>query len=365
MRGSARIVGLLVVSLGIAVTASQAVAGQRWEVEGHAGALVSSNATGGTSVLPAPGPDIPLGGTSLTRRVPSWFFGDGAAILNQILGPRSPVKITPLDPILLGPIVERQSGASFGIRVDRSLTPRFGVEFALDGSQSPLALRSTLKNPLSASQASFVATWNMVLNTPAGGAQVVTADATLDDKRGNQIVTSGTLLINLLSSTTFTPYVAAGVGYIAARGGAPAITVVGNYNFPFPNFLIGVITPVFNFNETDTVTIQSVAENSVAGVFGGGVKYALGDRWGVRADLRDYVNRNVIRTTISANPKNASTGAIGSATFFPSPNAPAIVFSASGLTLSTLSTTINDFQTFKGHGTTNQVNVSAGVYWRF
>src|SRR5262249_2310970 len=181
---------------------------------------------------------------------------------------------------------------------------------ALDGSQSPLALRSTLKNAISASQASFLATWNAVLNTPAGGAQVVTSDASLDEKRGHQIVTSGTLLINLRSSQTFTPYVAAGVGYIAARGGAPAITVVGHYDFPFPNFPIGMITPVFSFNETDTVTIQTVAENSVTGVFGGGVKYALGDRWGVRADLRDYVNGNVIRTTVSANPKGASTGTI-------------------------------------------------------
>jgi hypothetical protein len=361
MRVSARIVGLLVVSLGIELTASQAVAGQRWEVEGHAGALVASNSTGGTSVLPAPGPDIPLGGTSVTRRVPSWFFGDGAAILNQILGARSPVKIVPLDPVLQSSIVERQSGASYGIRVDRSLTPRFGVEFALDGSQSPLALRSTLKGAVSASQASFLASWNALLNF-TGGAQVVTSDATMDDKRGHQIVTTGTVLFNLSSSNTFTPYVAAGAGYIASRGGAPAVTVVGNYDFPLPPAPIGSL---FHFNETDSVKIQSVAKNTLTWVFGGGVKYALGDRWGVRADLRDYVNRNVIRTTVTTNPQNASSGSITFATFLFSLNAPSIVFSASPLSSSTLSTTITDFQTFKGQGIVNQVNVSAGVYLRF
>ena len=360
MSVSARIVALLVVSLGIEVTASQAVAGQRWEIEGHAGALVASNSTGGTSVLPAPGPDIPLGGTSVTRRLPSWFFGDGAAILNQILGARSQVKIVPLDPVLQSSIVERQSGASYGIRVDRSLTPRFGVEFALDGSQSPLALRSTLKGAASASQASFLATWNFLLTFT--GAQVVTSDATLDDKRGHQIVTTGTLLFNLSSSNTFTPYVAAGAGHIASRGGAPAVTVVGNYDFPLPPAPIG---SVFHFNETDSVKIQSVAKNTLTWVFGGGVKYALGDRWGVRADLRDYVNRDVIRTTVTTNPQNASSGPTPFANFLFSLGAPSIVFSASPLSSSTLSTTINDFQTFKGRGVVNQVNVSAGVYWRF
>jgi hypothetical protein len=362
MSGFARVVSLLVVSLGIEVTASQAIAGQRWEVEVHGGALVSSNPTGGTSLLPAPGTDIPLsGGTIVTRRVPSWFFGDGAAILNQILGPRSPVKITPLDSILQSSIVERQSGVSYGVRADGPLTPRFSVEFALDGSQTPLALRSSQKAAVSASQTSFLATWNQLLDGLARGGEVVTTDATLDGKRGHQIVTSGALLINLRSSTTFTPYIAAGIGYIAARGGAPAITVVGNYDFSLPPAPIG---PLFHINETDTVKIQSVAENTVTAVFGGGVKYALGDRWGVRADLRDYVHRNVIRTTVTTNPQNATPGP-GVVNFFPSLNAPAIVFSATPLSLSTLSTTLNDVQTFKGHGGVNQINVSAGVYWRF
>ena len=366
MRVRVRIVGLLVLSLVIEASASRALAGQRWEVEAHGGALVSSNPTGGTSALPTPGPNIPLGGTSITRRVPSWYFGDGAAILNQILGARSPVRIVPLDPILQSPVVERQSGVSFGVRVDRSLTPRFGLEFALDGSQNPLALRSTLQGAVAGSQASFLAMWNMLLNAPAGGAQVVTSDATLDDKRGHQIVTSGALLINLLSSRTFTTYVAAGAGYIAARGGAPAITVVGNYDFlfpPVPANLPGL--GQFHFSETDSVKIQSVVENSVTWLFGGGVKYALGDRWGVRADLRDYVNRNVIRTTVTTNPKDAPSGQSGGATFLFSANTPSIVFSGSALSLSTLSTDLNDFQTFKGHGTVNQVNMSAGVYWRF
>ena len=260
-------------------------------------------------------------------------------------------------------IVERQSAGSFGVRVDRSLTPRFGVEFALDQAQGELTLRSSAKNVVSASQASFLPIWNTLLNAPSGGSQVVTSDTTLDDKRGRQLVTSGALLINLVSSATFTPYVAVGAGYIAARDGAPSITLVGNYDFTFATVPIIPIPP-FHINETDTVKIQAVATNTMTWVFGGGVKYALGDRWGVRADLRDYVNRDVVRTSVTTNPRTAPSGT-GTLTFAFSQNAPLLIFSSSPLSLSTLSTALPEFRTFSGSGFVNQVNASAGVFWRF
>ena len=368
MRVSAQIACFFLVPFVVVATASRSLAGQDWEVEAHAGALMTTNPTGGASALPPVGPNLPLNGpspTSITRRVPSWYFGDGAAILNQILGPRSPARIVPLDPILQSPIVERQSGASFGVRIHRSLTTRFGVEFALDGSQSRLALRSPVKDAVAQSQASFLATWNTLLNIPAGGTQMVTTDATLDGDRGRQLVTSGALLINLLSSKAFTPYVAVGAGYIAARGGAPAVAVVGTYDFTFPQIVIPPGIPQFHLNESDNVKIQSVVENSATFVFGGGVKYMLGDRWGVRADLRDYVNRDVIRTRVTTDPRDVFAVAGGTLTFSLAQNAPVLIFSSTPLSLSTLSTTINDFQTFKGNGIVNQVNVSAGVFWRF
>jgi hypothetical protein len=351
----------------VAATATQAFAGQGWEIDVHGGVLMSTNPTGGTSALPPAGVDIPINAplsTSITRRVPSWYFGDGAAILNQILAARSPARIVPLDPMLQSRVVERQSGGSVGVRVERSLTPRFSVEFALEGTQGPLTLRSTATDLVTTAQAGFLTTWNTLLNTPLGSSQVVTADATLDDKRGRQMVTTGALLINFLSSATVTPYVAVGAGYVATRDGAPSITVVGNYDFMFPPVQITPI-PRSHFNETDTVKIQAVAANSMTWVFGGGVKYAVGERWGVRADVRDYVNHDVVRTHLTTAPNTAFTGSTGSVTFAFSQNSPLIIFSSSPLALSTLSTSIADFRTFAGTGIVNQVNASAGVFWRF
>jgi hypothetical protein len=365
MKAPLRLVGFFLVL--VVATATHAFAGQGWEIEAHGGVLMSSNPTNGTAALPPAGPDIPINAAlpnSITRRVPSWYFGDGAAILNQIVGVRSPVKIAPLDPMLESRIVERQSASSFGVRVDVSMTSRFGVEFALDEAQGELTLRSSAKDVVNTSQASFPAMWNLLLSQPSGGSQVVTSDTTLDNKRGRQLVTSGALLINLVSSATFTPYVAVGAGYIAARDGAPSMTMAGNYDFTFAPVLVAPIPPL-HINETDTVKIQAVAQNSMTWVFGGGVKYALGDHWGVRADLRDHVNRDVVRTTVTTNPASVASGSSGTLTFALSQNAPLLIFSSSPLALSTLSTALPEFRTFSGSGFVNQVNTSAGVFWRF
>ena len=366
MNAHVRSAGLFVVL--VVVTATHAFAGQNWELEAHGGVLTSTNPTSGTSTLPPIGPDLPLNGPgslSITRRVPSWYFGDGAAILNEIIGVRSPARIAPLDPALESRIVERQSGGGFGVRVDRSLSPRFAVEFALDDAEGTLTLRSTSKQLVSASAASFSPVWKVLLGTPTGGAQVVTSDAALDDNRGRQLITTGSLLINFLSSPAFRPYVAVGAGYIAARDGAPSITLIGNYNFIFPPVFISPNILQAHINETDAVKVHAVVDNSITWVFGGGVKYALGDRWGVRADLRDYVNRDVVRTVVTTTPTSAFIGPPGTLTFAFTQTAPLIIFSASPLTVSTLSTTLNDVQTFKGRGIVNQINASAGIYWRF
>src|SRR5262249_25510663 len=141
-----------------------------------------------------------------------------------------------------------------------------------------------------------------------------TSEATFDDKRGHQLITTGALLVNLLTESGFTPYVAVGAGYIAAGDDAPSATLVGNYSFTLPTTVIGLPTPPAHINQTASVRGQVVAKSRVTWVLGGGVKSALGDRWGVRADLRDYVNRDVVRTVASTAPASASSG-LGALTF--------------------------------------------------
>jgi hypothetical protein len=357
----------LVVSCVLAAATPRAFAGQAWEIEVHGGGLITTNPTHGTIEMPPPSSSVPISPLqpSFTiEPVPSWFFGDGAALLNGALPARLGAGIVSLEPVLTSRFVERRSGGSVGIRFGRSLSRRFSAEFSLDRASGELAVLQHDIDRITASEASFLSTWNALLGLgPTIGGQTVDADLRADEKRGSQLITTGTMLINVFSSGTVHPYFAVGAGYIGARDHAPSVTLTGNYRFVFPvTPQIPSVIPI-QVDQTDAVTIRSTAKNAVTGVLGGGLKYALSKRWGVRVDVRDHINRDVIRTTVTAVPASASSGA-GTLTLGFS-SGQFLVFSTSRGVPSTLSASVHDFQTFGGTAIVNQVNVSAGLFWRF
>src|SRR5689334_20144141 len=130
MRYSPAIQLFCVGSLLIASIASAQSTG-RWEVEFHGGAGFDRTATDGTGALPPPGPPFITVVGSTSRRASTWYFGDGALLLNQINAAFPPTtvsgRITPLDPALQSAAATRGSGASAGFRVGMALTRRFGV----------------------------------------------------------------------------------------------------------------------------------------------------------------------------------------------------------------------------------------------
>jgi len=357
---------LVVLSMLIATT-PRAFAGQAWEVEVHGGGLIAANPTQGTIAIPPPSATVPLfpQQPSFTiEPVPSWFFGDGAALLSGALPARFGAGIVSLEPVFTSRLVERRSSGSVGVRIGRSLSRRFGAEFSLDRASGELAVLPHDIDRVTASEASFLATWNALLGLgPTIGGQVVNADLRADEKRGSQLITTGTLLINVFSSGTVHPYFAAGAGYIDARDGGPSVTLTGNYRFVFPVAPQIPSIALIQVDQTDTVTIRSTAKNAVTGVIGGGLKYALSDRWGVRVDVRDHINRDVVRTTVSAVPASASSG--GGTLSLGFASGQFLVFSATQGGISTLSASVHDFQTFAGTAIVNQINASAGVFWRF
>jgi hypothetical protein len=244
----------------LAVTTPRAFAGQAWEVEVHGGALVATNPTAGTIAMPPRSPDIPPAFPQQTftiEPVPSWFFGEGARLLSAAVPARFGVGIVSLDPVLTSRLAERRSGASFGVRVGRSLSRRFGAEFSLDRASGQLALMPRTIDRIDASEASFLATWNALLNAVFPGGATVNADVTVDDKHGSQLMATGALLINVLSSDAVQPYITVGAGYIDAHNDGPSVTLTGNYRFT-------------QIDQTDTVRIRSTAKNSMTWVVGGG-----------------------------------------------------------------------------------------------
>ena len=358
--------------LGTSVASGQAAAPQRaWDVEFHAGGMLSTNPTNGTTALPAPGPAITTFSGAATRRVSSWYFGDGAALLNQALASiRVDGPLTSLDPVLESAFVRRRSGGSIGFRVERVLTPRLSAEFAVDDNFGSLALRGDSASGIEATRASFAPTWNRILNVPAtGGTQTVSSAATVSNRQGRQLLTTGTLLISLNTAGRARFFAALGPAVIVTHGPSPTVTLVGDYQFSLAGVTPPPPLPLVGFHETDTVTVRSSVKNALAGVLGGGLKLALSDRWGLRVEVRDYVNRSTASTLTDATPIPAAlatpTSGVLSTVLMLSTN-PALQFSTRSDVPSNLSgPIITGFKTFSGTGIESHLNVTAGLFYRF
>jgi hypothetical protein len=353
------------------VVAGQSIAPQhKWEIELHSGETLASAPGNGTGALPGPGPTIAApftipSGASASRLVSSWYFGDGASLLNQAtLSIGRPGRITPLDPVLESPFVRRASGGDVGLRVERVLTDRLAAEFTFDYGLGTLALTSASVAGIEASRASFVPAWNAVLTLPSRGTQTVSSVATIADRRGRQIVTAATMLINVMPPARLTPYVALGAGMISNRDTPPGAVLVGDYQFSVvlpPGIPVPVPLPAFH--ETDTVTVRSKVDNAVTGIVGGGLKYALTERWGVRVDVRDHLNANTISTLVDATP---ATTALGPRSVLTLGTNPLLQFSTLPGVPSNLSgAPISGFKTFTGTGVDHHVDVTAGFFRRF
>jgi hypothetical protein len=349
------------------VVAQPAAYQHKWDIEVHGGGMFATNPTDGTVILPDPGPpitpSIPQFGTS--RVVPSWYFGDGAALLNQALSSlRFGSIVTPLDQILESRLVHRQAGASVGVRIARSIAPRFDAEFSIDYDFGALVLTSRSAAGIETTRASFATAWNVLFSGPSRGTQNVSSVATISDNRGRQILTTGTLLINLSKSTRLKPYVAVGAGVISRTDQSPEVALVGDYRFGLvlPPGLIPPFPPP-QFRETDTVAVRSTTDTAPAGVFGGGLKVGVTDRWGVRVDVRDHVSRDKISTLLDATPASGLLAPGGVLILTADPR---LQFSSFPDIPSNLSgTPIAGFQTFSASGIEHHIGVAVGLFWRF
>jgi hypothetical protein len=152
-------------------------------------------------------------------------------------------------------------------------------------------------------------------------------------------------------------------------GKMPSATLKGNYQL----LLAGARAPV---NETDNVTGRDARDDrTVTGILGGGVKYHVSPRWGIRLDARVSLSQNAASTVLDATP-NVALGLLPAGrTLF---NAdPTIVFSNNssdplpllGVTAVAASTltgpAMTGLRTFSGSGVSSHTNITAGMFWRF
>ena len=333
-----------------------------WEVEVHAGGrVVSSDPTGGTPIVqfPVGDPVATGGGTTFTRAVSSWYFGDGARLLNDVNARFGvPGRITPLDTAVSRAIGERREGAAYGARVARYLTPRVAVELNVDYAPSKLVFTDGVAAAIDATRSTFIPAWRDLLGTGFTFNTNVTSTSAVEDGNGHDITTTGALRFHFPAYRGVRPYVTGGAGAIVYKGKAPTATLTGQYSFLFAN--------TFPINERDVATVSLRTKDRVAlGLVGGGVEYDFSKRHGLRADARLELHPSRVDTVVSARP---SVTMQSPAFVIVTGSSPAVQFSNSTLFArpSSLSgPNVDDLAAFTGKGTRTRVRVSVGYVVRF
>ena len=135
-----------------------------WEVEVHAGGMLSNSPGRGDSALPPPSGTLSVPAPSLNsaRIVSSWYFGDGSQQLNQALA-RLGVSVVPLDDVLRSPLVNPASGGSIGVRIGRRMSRRFSAEFSVDLGLAEASLSTDSVTGIEVSRVTFANLWNTAL----------------------------------------------------------------------------------------------------------------------------------------------------------------------------------------------------------
>ncbi len=360
--------GLL--TLGVVLSTSAAVEAQtasspqprqadrpRWELEAYGGLSLGRRSSGGSLALPEPGAPIPTSSPIFPSwRVPSWYFGDGAAFLNNVAEEFELTnRVTPLDAVLAPLGLDDAGSAAFGVRVRRPLRGRYSLEIGFDVMATPVGFSDTLTAGIEASQTSFRATFTELLATGPFAAPVISTASTVTDGSSREIALTGALVAEWAPVAGFTPFVIAGGGVLAQAGDPPSVSVDGSYRFT-----IAGSVPI---DETDHVTLQYAQRTVLVAVLGGGIRRDFSPRWGLRIDGRVLLGPSTTRVSIDADPLvriGAPAGFIESFTY------PNLQFSNNASTgrVSTLSGALSEFEAFRG-GWQTRVRVTVGLAFKF
>ena len=333
----------------------------KWTAEVHGGVMRGPAPTGGAAG------QFPSGTTFATepgfpsRANSSWYFGDGAALLNEVnaqfasrFNIRFP-QVVPLDSVLTSAGVDRQGGSSWGFRIARRIRPRLGAEFSFDRSHERLRLTGAARNAIETTRTSFERAFSGLIGTIPQIGLRVTSTADIDEASAHRTAITGVLTIGLTKHGRIATHVLAGAGRVLNRADPLEARVRGNYQFRFFD--------TFPVNETDAVTIRFTERDAATvGVVGGGVTADVGERHGVRADVRVFAGGSGAGTFVDASP---SVQRLAPFVALPSNTNPSLQFSTTTTERSSLNGSTAGLQTFTGSGLDIRIVLNVGYCVRF
>src|SRR5262245_18702342 len=180
----------------------------RWEIEGYGGVAFPRVLSGGDTTLPPPGPPLTTSSPIFpTRQVPSWFFGDGATLLNDVNGEFGvSSRIEPLDAILGPDGFDTGSAAAFGVRARRRMSPRVSLELSFDVLPESQELSARAREAVEAARASFETAFRGLLATGPFAGSTVQATSASDSSSGRDLAATAALDVTWGASGRFVPY---------------------------------------------------------------------------------------------------------------------------------------------------------------
>lgn len=346
-----RVKGCLCAVAVVGVLANRVHAQERpsWEFEVHAGGLFNARQGDGAGSLPSTGEMI---GGQIS--VASFFFGEGARMVNQnqasVLGGGA-AAITPLDPVLLGSTMQWQrTTGGIGVRVSRSIRRSLAFEFSLDYERTTLELTGAALAGVEQTRASVERSLAQALATAAVPSAVSVVAAADTPRRGSQVAAMGAVVAHARERSRLTPFVVFGGGVIFNRVDAPSATLTARYELGTTGEVVG----------TNAVTLgYQVNSMEYSGIVGGGVKYRLAPRWGLRLDARARLlpNNVVNHVATESSVVRRSTGSP-----FPLVNIGSLQFSS---TAPLTGVPIADAATFTSGGLAAHMTAGLGFFWRF
>jgi hypothetical protein len=287
-----------------------------WEIEGYGGFAGRIRATGSAALPGAGAPITTSNPTFPSRQAPSWFFGDGASLLNDAIGDLGlPGRLTPLDSALASLGFGDQGGAA-GLSLRRAWGSRCSVELAADVFAGSPAFTPALRSAVEASRASFANAFSSLLATGPFASAAVSATSAFADGSGQQIVVTGALHVPVGRLFHLAPYLTLGAGVLTRSGSLPLVTLVGHY--------AAVAAGGVPIAETDHVTVRFTQGPRPVVVVGAGLRHALSARWGLDLDSRLFIGPQPVQELIDATPTVAQGTPAG---FIESFTYPSIQFS--------------------------------------
>jgi hypothetical protein len=292
---------LVVMAPTRALAQAPQAADRRWELEGYGGLSLGRFTSGGTATLPPAGAPITTSSPVFPSwSVPSWFFGDGAAFLNNVMADFGlSGRITPLDAWLRRSGVNDLGNLLAGLRIRKALSPPWSVELGLEVSAQSASIPDDFAAGLEATASTFRDSFNQLLSTGPFASPVVSADVTAASGTQRDLTITAALNYAMRPFGSWEPYAVAGGGIAIPTGSALTAGVTGRYRF-----LIGGTIPI---DETDTLRIRYGGRETFVAVAGGGVRRAVTDRWGLRIDARLLIGPATNVVAVEAAP-GATTG---------------------------------------------------------